>query len=568
MPEPPAAPAPAQGIRSAALIVVNPSGNRSRVPIDPVPFTIGRHAENCLVLRDNRTSRFHARISLHNGEYTVEDLDSRHGVTVNGERISGQAALRNGDTIEFGVRDSYQLVFSLEEAEIQRLLDQFNPASTPSRMPAAGGLAKLRALVEVARALQSSLSIGEVLAAVVDAALTVTGAERGFLLLKQGDDLEVRVARDAGGSPLSKDDLRVPTRLIHRALTQRRELLSMNFDPQGGEGVRPDLSVASLELRSVVCVPLVRVRTAQTEETSIGAAASDTAGLLYLDTRIGAADLSAGNRELLQTLALEASTILENARLLEEEQTKLRLERELNLAREIQESLFPRSLPETGWFRAAASSLASHSVAGDYYDVRQTGPDSWSAVVADVSGKGVSSALLAALLQGAFLLASEGGLGMDAVVARVNRFLNERTEGEKYATMFYCTLDAGGRFRYINAGHCPPSVVRPEGRSKSLPATGMPVGLLPEAEYTVGEAQLQPGDKVVIFSDGLPEAEDVAGQFFGMRRMRSLVLAHAAGGCREMHDALVRAVKNFTSGTVQKDDATLLVLEYQPPAGE
>lgn len=552
-------PAPSQGVRSAALIVVNPSGNRTRVPIDPVPFTVGRHADNHLVLRDNRASRFHLRISLQNGEYVVEDLDSRHGITVNGERVS-RRELRNGDAIEFGVRDSYRLVFSLEEAEIQRLLDQF---SAPAQVPAAGSLAKLRALVEVARALQSSLSTGEVLAAVVDAALTITGAERGFLLLKNGDDLDVRVARDSSGAPLSKDDLRVPTRLINRALNQRRELLSMNFDPRGEAGVRPDMSVASLELRSVVCVPLVRVRAAQTEETTLGTASGETAGLLYMDSRAGAADLSAGNRELLQTLALEASTILENARLLEEEQAKLRLERELNLAREIQESLFPRSLPESGWFRAAASSLASHSVAGDYYDVRQTG-GVWSAIVTDVSGKGVSSALLAALLQGAFLLASESGLGMEEVMSRVNHFLNERTEGEKYATMFYCTLDAEGNLRYVNAGHCPPLLARAEGRLESLPATGMPVGLLPEAQYSLAGTRLAPGDKVVVFSDGLPEAEDVEGRFFGMKRMRSLALLHAPDGCRVLHDALLRAVRDFTAGTVQKDDATLLVLEYRP----
>ena len=152
--------------------------------------------------------------------------------------------------------------------------------------------------------------------------------------------------------------------------------------------------------RSVVGVPLVRVRTGSAQETCIITSRSDTIGVIYLDSRQTAVDLSSGNRELLQTLALEASTILENARLLEEERIKQRMEEELSIAREIQTSLLPRRLPSEGWFRVAGSSIPSHEVGGDCFDVRQLSPNAWSLVVTDVSGKGVSSALLAALLAG------------------------------------------------------------------------------------------------------------------------------------------------------------------------
>jgi sigma-B regulation protein RsbU (phosphoserine phosphatase) len=550
-------------VRSAALVVVNPSGNRSRVLLDPLPFTIGRHPDNHLVLRDNRASRHHARIATLEGEFYVEDLGSRHGVFVNGERVD-RRRLASGDQIDFGVSESYQLVFTIEEAEIQRILDQFSmPSTSAPSTPGAENLAKLRALVEVARALQSSLSANDVLAAVVDAALTVTGTERGFLLLVQGEDLEVRVARDRQGKPLAASDLRVPTRIINRALSQRRELLSMNFDPLGLEGVQPDMSVARLELRSVVCVPLVRVRAAQSEETCVSSPASETVGLLYMDSRGGAADLSFGNRELLQTLALEASTILENARLLEEERAKLRLEKELSVAREIQTSLLPKRLPVDGWFRAAGSSIPSHQVGGDSFDVRQFHPGAWSVLVNDVSGKGVSSALLASLLQGAFVLASETGLGMEEIALRINRFLLERTEGEKYATLFYAVLEAGGRMRYINAGHCPPFLLR-NGTLDGLAATAMPVGLIDRASFPPAEIWLEPGDKIVIFSDGLSEAEDVNGVFYGLRRMKETILAHAAASCGEIHDALMRSVEDYTTGALQSDDITLVVLEYAP----
>jgi serine phosphatase RsbU (regulator of sigma subunit) len=147
----------------------------------------------------------------------------------------------------------------------------------------------------------------------------------------------------------------------------------------------------------------VRVRATLSEDTCLSSPASETVGLLYMDSRTGAADLSGGNRELLQTLALEASTIIENARLLEQERGKIRLEKELSVAREIQSSLLPKRLPVDGWFRAAGSSIPSHQVGGDSFDIRQFHPDAWSVLVIDISGKGVSSALLASLLQGAFV---------------------------------------------------------------------------------------------------------------------------------------------------------------------
>src|SRR5271165_2025230 len=191
--------------------------------------------------------------------------------------------------------------------------------------------------MEVARALQNSLSTQEVLTAVVDAALAVTGCERGFLLLRKVSDLEVAVARDKAGQPLPAEELRVPTSVIQRALHSRRDLLSMSFDPLEQQGVGPETSVAALELRSVVCLPLVQIRSGSSEDTHIASTAENTVGLLYMDSRVNPADLSSGNRELLQTLAIEASTILENARLLEETRDKVKMESELKIARDIQQ---------------------------------------------------------------------------------------------------------------------------------------------------------------------------------------------------------------------------------------
>lgn len=547
---------PSRELPAAALLVLTSSGQRERVPLSPLPFLIGRHADNHLIIRDNRASRSHARISAENGSYVIEDLNSRHGTWVNGHRVA-RHVLRSSDRIDFGVRESYQLTFTLEQGEITRIMDQISTSGGQNQ----NSLAKLRSLVEVARALQNSLSTEEVLTAVVDAGLAVTGCDRGFLLLRGDAELEISVARDREGRALDPSDLRVPRSVIKRALHNRRDLLSMQFDPLAEQGVRPEMSVAALELCSVVCVPLVRVRSGSSQETQIVSTVDDTIGLLYMDSRLSPADLSPGSRELLQTLAIEASTILENARLLEEERVKIRMEDELKIARDIQQGLLPPALPSTGWFRAAGSSIPSTQVGGDYFDVRQVSADVWAAVVADVSGKGVSSALLASLMQGSFLMASGG---IEAILERLNAFLLERTRGEKYATVFYCMLNTSGLLSYVNAGHPAPFLVGVDGRLRKLHTSGMPVGMIEGALFQTVQTQLAPGDKIVIFSDGLTEAENSDGAFFDTERLRVALRDNAARDAAGLHAALLAAVERFTEGGVVRDDITALVLEYAP----
>jgi serine phosphatase RsbU (regulator of sigma subunit) len=281
------------------------------------------------------------------------------------------------------------------------------------------------------------------------------------------------------------------------------------------DGIGPEMSVSDLELRSVVCVPLVHVRTGSPQDT-ITTSLNDTVGVLYMDSRLSTADLSSGNREILQTLALEASTILENARLLEEERGKQRLEEELNIARTIQRDLLPSGLPSEGWFRAAGSSISSRQVGGDYFDVRQISPEAFACVIADVSGKGMSETLLAALLQGAFLFASEV-----AVVCRGVELL-------------------------------------------MLESTGLPLGMLDVAPYETKQMRLQPGDKIVLYSDGLSEAENAEGEFFDKKGLEETLRAHAALPCTEFHAKLVEAVEDFSEGAELSDDITMLVFEYRP----
>jgi serine phosphatase RsbU (regulator of sigma subunit) len=559
--------ASSSGPAPASLIVVDPNGQRTRVELSPLPFNIGRQAGNHYVVRDSRASRMHARIVLEGVQYTIEDAGSRHGVFVNGARIT-RHALKSSDRIDFGITDSYHFYFAVDE-DADRILkpsqtidDSAAQLSSARAIPGGAGqnLPKLRAVLEVARTLQRSFSLDEVLNSVVDAALAVTGAERGFLLLSDSGDLQIRCARDRNTKPLSHEDLRVPRRVIHRALKSRRELLAMNFDPHAADD--PGSSVADLELRSVVCVPLVRIAaTAVETSTQRLTVESETVGVLYLDSRNITADLSGGNRELVQTLAIEASTVLENARLLQEERLKQKMEEELNVAREIQQNLLPRSLPSTGWFHACGSSVASHQVGGDYYDVLPISADCWAVIVADVSGKGVSSALLASLLQGAFLAASDDAAHLEGVLRRINLFLSSRPEAEKYATVFCALVRRNGDSIYINAGHCAPIIVRRSGQIETLDPTTFPVGLIEGADFQRAAVRLEPGDKVVAYTDGVTEAQSEKGEFYGTRRLNEVIQANIRVSCEELHRRIRESVAAFTKEAPQSDDVTLLVMD-------
>lgn len=563
----------------AYFTVINPSGHTKRVEITAGPFTIGRQSENNLVLRDNRVSRVHARLEREAADYYVADCQSLHGTFVNGERVEGRRRLRPHDRITFGFDDGYQVVFQQGSGQLTGLVGQVSGAM--ESVPGMGAnLAKLRSLLEVARAVQSALSTQEILDSVVDAALNLTGSERGFLLLRpgsygnspagakavaEGSELEIRVARDRHGNPLPETALRVPRRVIERALRDRRDLLSMQFDPDAASGLGAEQSIAALELRSVVCVPLVKMRT-EVQEGTMAARLADTVGLLYLDSRTMAADLSMGNRELLQTLAIEASTVLENARLLEQDRLRQRMEQELEIARQIQQGLLPGEFPATASLRVAGSSISTHQVGGDFYDLIPLTGGAWAMVVADVSGKGVSSALLASLLQGAFLQAPRTPEQIRERLGALNRYLLDRTRGEKYATLFYMVVELDGTMHWANAGHCEPRLLRGNGSVERLRATSLPVGMINGADFGAETRRLEKGDTIIVFSDGLSEAESPRGENFEASRLKTLLAQGAGTEAAALHQRILEDAQAFTAGLEQLDDMTLVVARFQPEA--
>ncbi len=545
------------------LTVVSPEGDKEQVRVTRSPFRIGRQPDRDLTLKDARISRDHAVILLEDAAYYLEDSKSRHGVYLNGAKVK-RARLRPHDRISFGADDSYEIVIGEDRPSGSGpLLDKV--AHLPAGSEGTGNLSRLSAVLDVARALQSAGSVDEVLAAAVDSALALTGAERGFLLLTgRSDELEIRIARSSDGKPLAPDALRVPSGVIAEALSKRTDLFAMSFDPDGsGRTAEPGETVLALELRSVVCVPLVKIRLGGAGETRMLSTALDTIGVLYMDSRRVGSDLGQGDKELLQTLGIEISTVLENARLLDEERKKHHLEQELQIAREIQQALLPTKLPEQGWLVAAGSSEACFQVGGDYYDVMEISKQRWGAVLADVSGKGVSAALLNSLLQGAFFSATASQSNLSDSVGRINNYVCERSRNARFATVFCCLIDRDGRMQWLNAGHCDGLLVRADGRLEKLAPSSTPIGLFPNTEFPAQEAKLQPGDRLALYSDGVSEAANFSGDRYGDDRLAAVLVDNRALGPMDLHRKLIEEIGAFTQGAEQNDDLTLLVLGYE-----
>ena len=545
------------------LALVDAAGKKTFYEVNRSPFRIGRLPGCEVTLRDSRISRKHAQILVEGSACFIEDCGSLHGLFVNGDKVD-RHKLDQGDRIEFGVKDSYHLIVGEEQepaAFIRKAAEMPHAKDGPT-----GELGRLSAVLAVARALQSSLALDDVLTAAVDAALAVTDCERGFLMLtgKTGE-LEVRVARNQYTKSLPEDELRVPRGLIEKALLGRRDLLSMSFDPSPA-GTDPEAAgktFQELQLRRAVCVPLVKIRIGQEHETSMLSLKQNTLGMLYMDSKRDREDLSIGNRELLQTLAIEISTVLENARLLEEEREKKGLEQQLAIAHDIQLSMLPAILPKEGWLVATGHSEACYQVGGDYFDVTRYENDHWGFVLADVSGKGVSAALLASLIQGAFFSAFNLEAHLSETISRINRYVCERAKNARFATVFYGLINREGLTKWVNAGHCPALLVRAEGEVELLEANTVPLGLFAESEFPVAEAHLTAGDKLVVYSDGVSEAKNWSGERFGENRLQRVLTSNAALPSDELYEKLRHELSVFTAGADQDDDVTLLVLGYQ-----
>jgi sigma-B regulation protein RsbU (phosphoserine phosphatase) len=547
----------------AALELISPDNSRHRVRLTESPFFIGRGEEgNQLSISDKRISRQCAAIVAEGASYYLKDLGHRLGVFINGGRITRQA-LEDGDTITFGLDDSCKLVFRSSEtdtAPIQILLTRME--SIAEKDSTSGGLGKLNLLLEATKLLHSQLPLDTVLHAMLDRAITITNADRGLLLEADASgSLRQRLARRSGSASLPAEEFSPSQTAVGLALKQQSGVITE--DSHQAEGVlHAAQSVIVQRLRAVIAIPLYAMPRANTEESIVRAHRGEFLGVLYLDSRRPAA-FSKLDRQILDAIAIESASILDNARLVKRELERQRIEQELSIARDIQQALLPRGFRDFPHLSISGINTPCQAVGGDYFDVFPIDEQHTAFLIADVSGKGLGAALLTTMLQGAL-----SGMTIGADPARVfqhiNGFLCEHAEVGKYATLFYGTLDLGGNLEYLNAGHLSPLLLRRGGVTELFTEGSFPVGLIPEAKYSVERATLEPGDTLLLFSDGVTEAADPGDQEFGVSRLRELLAGQHDAPLERLQQAIVEAVERFTGGATQADDFTLLLVRYRP----
>jgi len=538
------------------LMVSDSAGGVREVEITKPEFTMGRQSDCDLVLLHSRISRRHARILKTPQGYVLEDTGSRHGTYVNGTLVSS-CLLKSGDQISLGVAETYGLLFLMQETELPGLLEKVGKAAESP----APQLQHLSLLLEMAQMLYRSPRLEKVLTALVDSALTITGADRGLLFLRGTDgELKLRIARAQDEITLDPAIEDYSKAVVGRVAETGREEMVLE-EALTGRAANETVTIQG-GVRGVVAVPLQKLPVSDARGESIAGLVPEQLGVLYLDSRARATSLTGLDRQVLQTLAVEGATVIENARLLRLARDQERVQHDLALARNIQQGLLPQELPTSSYFDVHAFTVPSSSVGGDYYDAIALAENRFGFVVADVSGKGLPAAILSANLQGAFAAVAAGDQELPEIFSRVNDFLRKRSDAAMYATMFYGVIGPGGDFNFVNAGHTYPLVIRGQGTVEPLESSNFPVGLFPGAAYEAGNTHLDPGDLILLFSDGLTEAQNFRNELFGDSRLNKVASECARLSAADVSEKILKAVRAFVGPAPPSDDLTLVVLRF------
>jgi len=466
---------PGSGVFPSLIYV---QGNEQRsIVMNRTPFSVGRKVDKDLVIPDPRVSRDHALIVAENGDFFVVDQGSKHGTYVNGERVQRQKLQRN-DRVEFGVRDVAYVIFSPQHATSNTAREFLSQISGIQISTETTDLEKLTLFLEAARKLNTIGVLDEILVTLVDTTLKLIRAERGYVFLKDEEgNLRLAAGRNSKGEALL-DDKTISHSILDEALKSNSEFLFTDTSQSLDLAVRQ--SIVAYDLRTVICMPLRKPQVQTTRDApAVSANTQEVTGALYLDSRFASRDISSVSHDILRVIATEAASLIENARLVQAEEVSRRYQQELAIAASIQQRLMAVTIPEVPYAKMRGRNLSCKEIGGDFFDVVNT-DDGLAVVLADVSGKGVSAAVLASTLQGMVYAHLHARMPLTDIMTSVNRFFTQKHLGEKYATVIITRVRRDGELEYVNCGHVPPLLV--SGDQVTRPQHGnLPVGLLADA---------------------------------------------------------------------------------------
>jgi len=536
-------------VPTTPLLVVDGSRESQR-EINHAPFTVGRQPGSDILLEDAFVSRKHAEIVYENGGFYIVDQDSKHGTYLNGTPVK-RHKLSNNDAVHFGKPDGPFIRFGVRSAQssstLRELLGPLKAESSTSNT----AIEKLSWLLEANRKLNSEGAVDQILTALVETTLTLTKVERGYVMLRDAASggLKLIVGLDSKGRLLN-DDSTISHSAIKQALQGTGEFIVT--DTLSAEtGVRSE-SVIAQNIRTVICIPL------RSRRNVAGLGRGEILGVLYLDSRLTPGHLTKVDNDLLKTIAQEAAALVDNAQLAIAEENARRVQEELEIARSIQQSLMPREIPDLPYAKISTRFVPCKEVGGDFYDVLASG-DHLHVVIADVSGKGVAAAMLAQTLQGMVYAQMLADQPLAVIAKTLNRFICAKDVG-KYATMIILRLDHDGHLEYINCGQVHPLLQTATGILR-LTESNFPVGLLEEGAFKSYTAKMEPGMRLLAVTDGVTEAEDVEGDFYGTHRMEE-----SFGKSRNLEE-VIEDLSTFCGAAAANDDCTIVEIEFRQAVG-
>jgi phosphoserine phosphatase RsbU/P len=566
---------------SSELIVKYPDRAPDHFPLGRLRITIGRSARNDLCIPDPFASRVHAEVRREGDEYVLQDLGSANGTLYNGSTVDGVIHLTAGGRIQIG---ETEIIYddgtfnsgmgatmitdntsSLPEATIalasgdrttSGLLEAIEGARTqPEEIAATTVTPKakhgdLLALIsKVGITLLASATLNETLEQIVALVFEAVPADRCLIMMRDegSEDLRVAVARlrDRVGEV---GEIRVSRNVLDEVVIRGKSVLTSDaqHDPRFASG-----TVVLQGVRSVLAVPL--------------GVADKVFGIIYADSPIAEGRFTEDHLKVLTTLASVAAIRVENARLVEARLERERLERELALASEIQQRFQPTAPPQVDGYELQGISFPCYEIGGDYYDFIERDDGRLVIALGDVSGKGTAAALLMSSLHAAIHAQSASHNTLSATISAVNRYLADNIPANRFVTLFYAELDPdSGALSFLNAGHNPPLIVHSAGTVEQLASGGLPLGIKPDAEYREGRTQLQHGDVLVIYSDGVTEAVSPTGEEFGATRLYEVVSRNIEASAAGIRDRIESSLTKFAQGTSAADDITLVIVKRQP----
>ena len=560
------------------LIVKYPDRAPDRFPLGRLRITLGRSARNDLCIPDPFASRVHAEVRREGEDYYLQDLGSANGTLYNGGTVEGTVPLTAGGRIQIG---ETEIVFddgtynssmgatmitdnsstSLPEATIalasgdrttSGLLEAIEGARSKPDVSAVARVARegdLLALIsKVGITLLSSSTLEQTLEQIVSLVFEAVPADRCLLMMRDEHNEEMRVAvarlRDRVGEV---GEIRVSRNVMDEVVIRGRSVLTSDaqHDPRFASG-----TVVLQGVRSVLAVPL--------------GVSEKVFGIIYADSPIAEGRFTEDHLKVLTTLASVAAIRVENARLVEARFQQERLERELQLAMEIQQRFQPTAPPVVMGYEFQGISFPCYEIGGDYYDFIKRDDGRLVIALGDVSGKGTAAALLMSSLHASIHAQTGSHDTLVETISAVNRYLAENIPSNRFVTLFYAELDPdSGAVSFLNAGHNPPLIVHAAGTVEQLASGGLPLGIKADAEYREGRTHLQPGDVLVIYSDGVTEAASPNGEEFGPTRLYEVVSRNVDASAAGIRDRIESALTKFSQGTQAADDITLVIVKRQ-----